>query len=124
MSARVIFAKYATTGDGLLTSIKMMEVMIAKKMPLSKLAEEVTMYPQTLKNVRVADKKKTLSDSDVKAAIEKVEKELGDNGRVLVRESGTEPLIRVMIEASTQAICESKANEIVDVIFGKGYVID
>ena len=123
-SGHIIFSKYATTGDGLLTSIKVMEVMIAKKSTLSKLAEEVTMYPQTLKNVRVADKKRTLSDPDVKAAIEKAEKELGDNGRVLVRESGTEPLIRVMIEASSQSLCEAKANEIVDVIFGKGYVID
>jgi len=121
-SGHIIFSKYATTGDGLLTSIKVMEVMIAKKTPLSKLAGEVTMYPQVLKNVRVADKAATLNDPDVIKAVKEVEEFLGDEGRVLVRESGTEPLIRVMVEAQTQKICEDCTDKIIDVIKEKGHV--
>ena len=122
-SGHIIFSKYATTGDGILTSIKMMEVMIAKKKSLSQLANPVTIYPQVLKNIKVLDKKKTQDDFDVKAAVNKVAKELGDNGRILVRESGTEPVVRVMVEASTLEICQKCVEEVVEVIKTKGYVI-
>ncbi|MBP5177349.1 MAG: phosphoglucosamine mutase [Clostridia bacterium] len=121
-SGHIIFAKYATTGDGLLTSIKMMEVIIAKKTTLSRLAEEVTMYPQTLKNVRVKSKPDAIGDPDVQQAVKEVEQALGDNGRVLVRESGTEPVIRVMIEAESQDLCESYAKKIVAKIIEKGHL--
>ncbi|MBR1891889.1 MAG: phosphoglucosamine mutase [Clostridia bacterium] len=122
-SGHIIFAKYATTGDGLLTSIKMMEVMIARKTPLSKLAEEVVMYPQVLKNVRVNDKKKAQDDQLVQSVVEDVKKLLGDDGRILVRESGTEPVVRVMVEAKTTEICERMAQMVVDAIVKQGYVI-
>ena len=100
-SGHIIFSKYATTGDGILTSMKMMEVMLAKKLPLSKLAEPVTIYPQVLKNVRVKSKPEAQNDADVQQAVAKVAEALGDTGRILVRESGTEPVIRVMVEAET-----------------------
>ena len=122
-SGHIIFSKYATTGDGIITSLKMMEVMIAKKKSLSQLANPVTIYPQVLKNVKVLDKKKTQDDLDVKAAVEKVVKELGDNGRILVRESGTEPVVRVMVEAATLEICQKYVEEVIQVIRTKGYAI-
>jgi len=122
-SGHIIFSKYATTGDGIITSLKMMEVMIAKKKSLSQLANPVTIYPQVLKNVKVLDKKKTQDDLDVKAAVEKVVKELGDNGRILVRESGTEPVVRVMVEAATLEICQKCVEEVIQVIRTKGYAI-
>lgn len=122
-SGHIIFAKYATTGDGLLTSIKMMEVMIARKTPLSKLAEEVVMYPQVLKNVRVNDKRKAQDDQFVQSVVEDVKKLLGDDGRILVRESGTEPVVRVMVEAQTKEICERMAQTVVDAIVKQGYAI-
>ena len=122
-SGHIIFAKYATTGDGLLTSIKMMEVMIARKTPLSKLAEEVVMYPQVLKNVRVNDKKKAQDDQFVQSVVEDVKKLLGNDGRILVRESGTEPVVRVMVEAQTKEICERMAQMVVDAIVKQGYAI-
>jgi len=122
-SGHIIFSKYATTGDGIITSLKMMEVMIAKKKSLSQLANPVTIYPQVLKNVKVLDKKKTQDDLDVKAAVEKVAKELGDNGRILVRESGTEPVVRVMVEAATLEICQKCVEEVIQVIKTKGYAI-
>jgi len=122
-SGHIIFSKYATTGDGILTSLKMMEVMIAKKKSLSQLASPVTIFPQVLKNIKVLDKKKTQDDIDVKAAVNKVTKELGDNGRILVRESGTEPVVRVMVEAATLEICQKCVEEVIEVIKSKGYAI-
>ena len=100
-SGHIIFSQYASTGDGILTSLKMMEVMLAKKLPMSKLAEPLTIYPQVLENVRVTDKKAAQDDAAVQAAVKAVAEALGDTGRILVRESGTEPLVRVMVEAPT-----------------------
>ncbi len=100
-SGHIIFSKYASTGDGILTSLKMMEVMLAKKLPMSKLAEPLKIYPQVLENVRVTDKKAAQDDEAVQAAVKAVAEALGDTGRILVRESGTEPLVRVMVEAPT-----------------------
>jgi phosphoglucosamine mutase len=114
-SGHIIFSKYASTGDGILTAIKIMEVMLEKKMLLSDLAKPVKIYPQLLKNVRVRDKKAAREDKDVIAAIESVAAKLGDDGRILVRESGTEPVIRVMVEAPDDAICEQYVAEVVDV---------
>ncbi|MEI3339842.1 MAG: phosphoglucosamine mutase [Eubacterium sp.] len=120
-SGHIIFSKYATTGDGILTSIKMMEVMLAKKMPLSKLAEPVKIYPQVLKNIRVKSKPEAQNDPDVQAAVESVAQMLGDTGRILVRESGTEPVIRVMVEAETEELCEKYVNQVIKVIKEKGH---
>lgn len=120
-SGHIIFSKYATTGDGILTSLKMMEVMKARKTTMSKLAEELKIYPQVLENVRVRDKAAAQADSDVQAAVSAAEKALGDTGRILVRESGTEPVIRVMAEAQTEEACRAWVDSIVAVIRGKGY---
>ena len=122
-SGHIIFSKYATTGDGILTSMKMMEVMLAKKLPLSKLAEPVTIYPQVLKNVRVKSKPEAQNDADVQQAVAKVAEALGDTGRILVRESGTEPVIRVMVEAETESLCEKYVDQVIDVIKAKGHII-
>ena len=119
-SGHIIFRKYATTGDGILTAIKMMEVILEKKQPLSKLAEPVHIYPQVLKNIRVKDKKAAREDKDVQDAINQVEAALGKDGRVLVRESGTEPVIRVMVEAADPAICREFVERIIGVITSKG----
>lgn len=120
-SGHVIFSQYATTGDGILTSLKVMEVMLAERVKLSSLAEPVKDYPQVLKNVRVADKSAALSDEDVRAAVDEVAKSLGGNGRILVRESGTEPLVRVMVEAPALDECEELTDKVVGVIMAKGY---
>ena len=120
-SGHIIFSKYATTGDGILTSMKMMEVILAKKLPLSKLAEPVTIYPQVLKNVRVKSKSEAQNDPDVQEAVAKVAEMLGDTGRILVRESGTEPVIRVMVEAETESLCEKYVDQVIDVIKSKGH---
>ncbi len=122
-SGHIIFSKYATTGDGILTSMKMMEVMLAKKLPLSKLAEPVTIYPQVLKNVRVKSKPEAQNDADVQQAVAKVADALGDTGRILVRESGTEPVIRVMVEAETESLCEKYVDQVIDVIKAKGHTV-
>ncbi len=122
-SGHIIFSKYATTGDGILTSIKMMEVMLAKKLPLSKLAEPVTIYPQVLKNVRVKSKPEAQNDADVQQAVAKVVEALGDTGRILVRESGTEPVIRVMVEAETESLCEKYVDQVIEVIKAKGHTV-
>ena len=122
-SGHIIFSKYATTGDGILTSMKMMEVMLAKKLPLSKLAEPVTIYPQVLKNVRVKSKPEAQNDADVQQAVAKVAEALGDTGRILVRESGTEPVIRVMVEAETESLCEKYVDQVIDVIKAKGHTV-
>ena len=123
-SGHIIFAKHATTGDGILTSLKLMEVIIEKKVPLSTLTREVKIYPQVLKNVRVHDKKEARENPKVKEAIEKVEAALGSDGRILVRESGTEPLIRVMVEAPTDQICKESVQQVVDVMEAEHLVLD
>ncbi len=121
-SGHIIFSKYATTGDGILTSLKMMEVMLAKEKPMSELAAPVKFYPQVLKNVRVKSKPDAQNDPDVQAAVQKVADALGDNGRILVRESGTEPVIRVMVEAGSEAECEKYVDSVIDVIRSKGHI--
>ena len=121
-SGHIIFTKYATTGDGILTSIKMMEVMLAKEKPMSELAAPVVFYPQVLKNVRVKSKPDAQNDPDVQAAVKKVADALGDTGRILVRESGTEPVIRVMVEAESDAICRKYVDEVVSTIEKKGHL--
>ena len=122
-SGHIIFSKYASTGDGILTSLKIMEVMMAKKKPLSELHADLTIYPQVLKNVRVTDKRTAQDDEDVQAAVAEVTKKLGDSGRILVRESGTEPLVRVMVEAETQEACQEYVDFVVDTIVKKGYAV-
>ncbi len=120
-SGHIIFSKYARTGDGILTSLKVMEVMAAKKEALSRLAEPVTIYPQVLINVRVKDKKAAQEDPAVQAEVKAIEKELGDKGRILVRESGTEPVVRVMVEAPEKGQCQRLAQRVVDVIIAQGH---
>ncbi len=120
-SGHIIFSKYASTGDGILTSLKVMQAMIAKKSTLGKLAEPVTIYPQVLKNVRVKDKAAAKNDADVQAAVAAVAAKLGDTGRILLRESGTEPVIRVMVEAENIEICQSCVDEVVSVLKKKGH---
>ena len=115
-SGHIIFSNYATTGDGILTSLMLMEVMLAKKLPLSKLTNGFEVYPQVLINVRVNDKPHAINDADVIKAIKDSEKELGDSGRILVRESGTEPVIRVMAEASSYDLCKKHTDRIVKAI--------
>lgn len=122
-SGHIIFSKYAVTGDGVLTSLMLMEVMLEKKQKLSELRKGLTIYPQLLKNVRVGDKPTAKNDPDVVAATEEVAKALGDNGRILIRESGTEPVIRVMVEAETQELCEKYVDRVVKVLYKKGHVI-
>ena len=123
-SGHIIFTKYATTGDGILTSLKMMEVLLAKEKPLSELAAPVVFYPQVLKNVYVKSKAEAQNDPDVQAAVAKVSEELGDEGRILVRESGTEPVIRVMVEAGSDETCAKYVDQVIDVIREKGHVAE
>lgn len=115
-SGHIIFSEHAVTGDGILTSLMIMEAMLAGDKPLSELTKDVTIYPQLLVNQRVKDKELALGDADVKAAAKEVEEALGDEGRLLLRESGTEPLIRVMVEAKTDELCEKNVYRIIDVI--------
>ena len=122
-SGHIIFSKYASTGDGILTSLKMMEVMLAKKKTLSQLCEGLTIYPQVLKNVKVADKAAAQSDPDVQAAVSEVAAKLGDTGRILVRESGTEPKIRVMVEAESMEVCQEYVDHVVETIKRKGHAV-
>ena len=113
-SGHIIFSKYASTGDGILTSLKMMEVMLAKKVPMSKLAEPLKIYPQVLENVRVTDKKTAQNDPAVQKAIEAVAEALGDTGRILVR---------VMVEAPDHDTCQKYVSQVVEVIKNKGYAV-
>lgn len=122
-SGHIIFSKYATTGDGIITALKMMEVMLAKKKTLSELAAPLVIYPQVLKNIRVTDKTQAQDDADVKAAVEAVANALGADGRILVRESGTEPVVRVMVEAGSTEECEKYVDQVIDVIKSKGYAV-
>ena len=115
-------SKYASTGDGILTSLKMMEVMMARKKKMSELLDGLTIYPQVLENVRVTDKKAAQDDADVQAAVKAVTEALGDTGRILVRESGTEPLLRVMVEAETEEVCRKYVDQVVDVVKAKGHI--
>ena len=122
-SGHIIFSKYARTGDGILTSLMIMEVILEKKQSLSKLCEEVKIYPQLLKNVRVTDKKTARENPAVQKAVEEAAKALGEDGRILVRESGTEPVIRVMVEAATDEICAEHVDRVIKVIEEQGLTV-
>ena len=122
-SGHIIFSKHATTGDGILTSLMLMEVIIEKKQLLNTLASEVSIYPQLLENVRVANKTAARNNEEVKKAVASVEKELGEDGRILVRESGTEPVIRVMVEAKKDAICREMVQRVIDVMDKEGLIL-
>jgi phosphoglucosamine mutase len=118
-SGHIIFSKYATTGDGILTSLKVMEAMLASKKKASALAEGFTFYPQVLYNFRVRDKQAVMNDADIQKAVNDVTERLGDGGRILFRASGTEPVIRLMIEAESEEICRAHAEEIITVLRNK-----
>ena len=122
-SGHIIFSKYASTGDGILTSLKIMQALISKRATLSELAAQMPVYPQVLENVKVTDKAAAQNDPDVLAAVAKATAELGDTGRMLVRESGTEPLVRVMAEAESEEICRKYVDSVVDVLKAKGYAV-
>ena len=121
-SGHIIFSKYETTGDGILTALKLMEVMLARGKSMSELAAPVVFYPQVLKNVRVKSKPEAQNDPDVQAAVKAVADALGDEGRILVRESGTEPVIRVMVEAGSDEVCEKYVDQVIEVIRSKGHI--
>ncbi len=123
-SGHIIFSKYAVTGDGVLTSLMLMEVMLEKKQKLSELRKDLKIYPQILKNVKVKDKPAARSDEDVQAAVKEVEKALGEDGRILLRESGTEPVIRVMVEAGTEEICNEYVCRVIEVLKKKGHAVE
>ena len=123
-SGHIIFSKHATTGDGILTSLMLMEVIMETKQSLGQLTEEVKIYPQLLKNVRVADKKTARENPEVVKAVDAVAEALGDDGRILVRESGTEPVIRVMVEAATDELCEKYVTQVIDVIEKEGLIVE
>ncbi|MEE0966598.1 MAG: phosphoglucosamine mutase [Bacilli bacterium] len=122
-SGHIIFSKHATTGDGILTSLKIMETMIEKKKTLAELTSEIEVYPQLLINVRVKDKAEAQNDPDVQKAVKEVEEALGDQGRILVRESGTEPVVRVMVEAKSDEICHEYVLKVVNTIKAKGHAV-
>ena len=122
-SGHIIFSKYATTGDGLLTAIKIMQVILDRKTPLSRLAEPCQMYPQVLKNVVVKDKDETMNDPRVQAEVKAAEERLGNTGRVLLRKSGTEPVLRVMSEATTKEACEREVDAIIHAMEEAGQLI-
>ena len=123
-SGHVIFSRYAATGDGILTSLMIMEACIEQKATLCDLAKEMKVYPQILRNVRVADKKTARENPVVMKAVEEAARALGTDGRILVRESGTEPLIRVMVEAGTEEICAEHVNNVVRVMEEEGLVVE
>lgn len=120
-SGHIIFSKYAATGDGILTSLMLMEVMLETKKKLSEMLKEIQIFPQLLVNVRVKDKAQARTDEEVVKATKAVEEALGNNGRILIRESGTEPVIRVMVEAETDALCEKYVYQVVDVLKARGH---
>ena len=122
-SGHIIFSKHATTGDGILTSIKLMEVMISSKKKMSELTSPVTIYPQCLKNIKVISKPEARADEDIQAEVNKVAEALGNDGRILLRESGTEPVIRVMVEAKSDLLAEKYVDQIIDVIKKKGHAV-
>ena len=120
-SGHIIINKYATTGDGILTSLKIMEVMLAKEKSLGELCRGMTLYPQVLKNLRVRSKAEAKGDPEVQKAVEAVARELGDRGRILLRESGTEPVIRVMVEAPGEEQCNAYVDGVIDVLCARGH---
>ena len=120
-SGHIIFMEHAVTGDGILTSLMIMEAMLSKDSSLSALTKDLKIYPQLLVNMRVKDKLAAREDEDVKAAEKEVAEALGDEGRLLLRESGTEPLIRVMVEAATDEICRENVDKIIQVLRAKGH---
>ena len=122
-SGHIIFSKYATTGDGILTSLKVMEVILARKTSLSKLCEPLKIYPQTLLNISVKDKDEAQNDEDVLKAVKKVEEKLGNKGRILFRASGTEPLVRVMVEAESEKLCKAYCKDVAEVLRKKGHTV-
>lgn len=122
-SGHIIFSKYATTGDGLVTALKIMEVLMEKKLPLSALVKDFKVYPQVLVNVRVASKSAVKADADIQAEVQRITEELGNSGRILLRESGTEPVVRVMSEAASEAECRRYVDRVVRLIKAKGYEI-
>ncbi len=122
-SGHIIFSKYATTGDGLITAIKLMEIFIESKLPVSKLCEDFVKYPQITINTRVKDKDVVMNDKDIADVVASIEKQLGGDGRILLRKSGTEPLIRVMVEAKSEELCKELAQKATNVIIEKGYTI-
>ncbi len=122
-SGHIIFSKYATTGDGVLTSLKIMEVILERKCKLSECFNSLTIFPQLLVNVKVASKEAVMNDPDVQALNQKIADELGSDGRLLLRQSGTEPLIRVMVEAESDELCSKYVYQMVDLIKEKGYAI-
>ena len=122
-SGHIIFSKNATTGDGILTSLKVMEAMLEKKQSLGKLASEVEILPQVLKNVKVKDKKAAQDDAAVQTEVAKVTESLGDDGRILLRQSGTEPVVRVMVEAPSLEICEKYVDQVIQVMKTQGHVL-
>ena len=123
-SGHIIFKDHAVTGDGILTSLMIMQAWIEAEVPLSELTRDLKIYPQLLVNVKVNDKQAALSDADVIEEADRVSEELGDSGRLLLRESGTEPLIRVMVEAETDEMCKEFTSRIVDKLKEKGHVVD
>jgi phosphoglucosamine mutase len=122
-SGHIIFSKHATTGDGILTSLKVMEVILEKKESLAKLVSEFEVFPQILKNVRVHDKTAAQDDEAVRAEVDKVAELLGDSGRILLRQSGTEPVVRVMVEAADLNTCETYVDQVIEVMRQKGHLI-
>ena len=123
-SGHIIFSRYAATGDGILTSLMVMEACVEKKATLCDLAKEMKVYPQLLRNVRVADKKTARENQNVVKVVNEVAKSLGSDGRILVRESGTEPLIRIMVEAGTDEICRENVERVVKVMEAEGLIVD
>jgi phosphoglucosamine mutase len=122
-SGHIIFSKYAATGDGVLTSLMLMEVMLEKKMKLSDLTKDIEIYPQLLVNVRVASKPLARQDEEVVEIVAKAEEELGSEGRILLRESGTEPVLRVMVEAKSDEICKKYVESVLEVLNRRGHVV-
>ena len=122
-SGHIIFSKFASTGDGLITALKIMEALIESKLPASNLSDGFTRFPQLTKNIKVKSKEDVMNDKEIKSLYDEKSKELGDNGRILLRKSGTEPLIRVMVEAESEADCEAYATLFIDKIKEKGYEI-
>lgn len=123
-SGHIIFSKYATTGDGVLTSLMIMETILGRKVKLSELFNSLTIYPQLLVNVKVSSKDAVMNDADVLKLNDEIAAELGDDGRLLLRQSGTEPVIRVMVEAVTDELCEKYVYKMVDLIKAKGYAVE
>jgi len=120
-SGHIIFSKYASTGDGLITALKIMEVLIDSKLKASNLTDGFLKFPQLTKNIKVKSKDEVMNDKDIKNLYEEKSKELGDKGRILLRKSGTEPVIRVMAEAESEDICESMVDIFINMIKDKGY---